>query len=345
MARVGAFALVACIVITGQELNFDDAVPSEILHQYYSFGAARLLHFRGHALANGVRIIVYGTLEGRSFDSKGAFVEMAGTPNQGVIHVYMALREFDKLQSSSYVNESLLRPGNREIGVEAALVGLNEYGNLEMRNGTILPWASVLLPHERVKIPSTPPVIAQKSLQPAQKEAKSSDFFRYPGNHIETAATSIRDIDFANFAYPWTTWVNSKLASTRLQLHSGQSVKQQGIQEDVKLAEVTYGDVTGDGVDDAIVRLNVRPNGPTQDRAWMSSTFIYTLRPGFAVLLAEFDSGFTLRRVGVLNGDLVIETDEIGDLGMCCPVAVVESHYKWVSGRFIRTETKRRQLR
>ena len=336
----------ACTVLMAQELKFDTFVPSDVLHHYYSFGAPHLLQFRGRPLANGARIIVFGALQGRSFDSKGAYVEMAGSLN-GVVHVYMALPEFDKLRNNSYVNESLLRRGTKEIGVEATLVGLNKYGTLDMHDGTLLPWASVLLDSgaaEQKKSPSTP---RQSQLsrpqQPVQAAGLPSDFFRYPAIRIRTTAKSIRDIDFANYAYPWIL-LNSKAVSTTIRLRSGESAGLQNMQQQLKLADVTFGDVTGDGIDEAIVTLSVRSDGLIPDRSWMRSSFVYTLRSGFVALLAVFDSGFNLRRMAPVNGQLVIESDEIGDRGMCCPVAIVESHYKWVSGRFVLSDTKRTQL-
>ncbi len=146
--RVGGFGLVA-FVLAAQVVSFDKFIPADLLHNYYNFGAEGLLRFKGRALERGVRIVLFGTIEDRSFDSKGSYIDIEGVASteqaHGVIRVYMASSEFDKLQSSNYSYKSMAQErSGTEIAIEATLVGLNRFGNLEMSAGAILPWAAVI---------------------------------------------------------------------------------------------------------------------------------------------------------------------------------------------------------
>jgi len=178
-------------------------------------------------------------------------------------------------------------------------------------------------------------------IQLAQEAITPSYIFTYPQNsNVPTAAPSIRTVDFANLSYPWAVRINSKWTTTALQLRSGQTIKQGTIQDNVSLGQITYGHIAGDDSDDAVVILDVK----SRDRSWTSSVFLFTLRSGLVVLLAKFEAGFTLRRVAAENGQLIVEADEIGDAGMCCPVGISKSRYKWAAGRFVQVGEIERHL-
>ena len=116
------------------------------------------------------------------------------------------------------------------------------------------------------------------------------------------------------------------------------------------VAPIEYGDVTGDGREEAMVVLYAEVGGTSSS----SDVFIYTLRDARPVLLWKFATGDRadggLRRIYAENGQLVVElagkNKIIGsDLyapdgtrtGACCPSVFTRTRYKWIRGRFVRS--------
>ena len=144
---------------------------------------------------------------------------------------------------------------------------------------------------------------------------------------------SIRAIDFSNFTYP---------AYQQFTLKNGKF----GVMEDgMTLWKVVYGDVTGDGVEEAIVILNMDLAGS----ALMHRVYIYTLKNRLPKLILAFTSGDRawggLRKIYAKNGGLLVELfgkgtrfnkDLIGtdDTGLCCPKSFTRTFYQWHRGRF-----------
>jgi hypothetical protein len=148
MVRVLISACVFCVVFAGQ-LTFDSFIPADLLHNYCNQGRTRELYFKGRSVVVGMRIVIVGSVVDRNRDSKGAYLDLRGSPSigqpNGVIRVHMASSELDKLQSGQYQYEELIRPGEQLVAISGILLGLNMYQNVELSGGSILPWASVLL--------------------------------------------------------------------------------------------------------------------------------------------------------------------------------------------------------
>ena len=150
--------------------------------------------------------------------------------------------------------------------------------------------------------------------------------------------SNIRSVDFANFTFPWTadlgnpkksfTLRNGELPATR---NERGFIDEMG----VFLQGVKYGDVTGDGLEEAIVSLSIQTGGS----AIPGIIYIYTLRKSRPLLLwfrttgDRADGG--LRDVYAESGRLVVELNSpVGSRGDCCPTHFTRTRYEWRGGRF-----------
>lgn len=158
-------------------------------------------------------------------------------------------------------------------------------------------------------------------------------------------APSVRAIDFANFIYPTQGVFETNLKS--LPLKEG---KYEGDQthDPVSLASVAYGDVTGDGTDEALVILGISVRGT----AIPYVVYIYTRENETPKLLWAFQTGDRgdggLRRVYSEGGKLIIElygkdkligkdlyqSDPYAAEGVCCPKFLTRALYSWQASHF-----------
>jgi hypothetical protein len=337
-------------------LQFENFILSGHLHHYYNGGNVNLLRFNGKPVANGMKITVFGPVEDRSFDGNGTYLDLKGAPSigrpNGVVRVYMPASEFNKLQSDDYLYKwpDTARPTPPEVAVEGTLVGLNRYGNLEIRDGRIRPWMSVLLPPRTPQPKNADREAAKKTASttiPSGRQrpvvAKPLVTFVYPPQTVRTEATFIHDVDFRNFSYPW---IDFGPTNSLFLLRSGKSVKSHVDEMGVSFSSVRYGDLTGDGIEEALVLLDVSGGGS----ATWDLIYVYALQGGRLVLLAGFQPGERadggLRRVAVENGELVLDLNELGDSPHCCPAVFTTSRYRWTAGQFVQTgEIKRTSIR
>ncbi len=140
---------------------------------------------------------------------------------------------------------------------------------------------------------------------------------------------SIRSIDFSNYTYPGSRGLfpTPEYETTRFTLKGGKSGDGR---EGMTFRRAVYGDVTGDGVAEAVIILGVN----TEGSAAVSHVYIYTLKDRRPEFLWGFESGDRawggLRKVYPQDGGLVIElwgkgTRLGGDLvgseftALCCP--------------------------
>lgn len=154
-------------------------------------------------------------------------------------------------------------------------------------------------------------------------------------------SSSIRSVDFANFTYPWTTGLTIRGGSKTFSLINGKrpEVRDAGghVNEiGVYLEQVSYGDVTGDGVEDAIIIMSIL----TGASAMPGQVYVYTLLGDGPKLLWCFYTGDRaeggFREVYADKGELVVELNgpkRVGE-GLCCPVRFTRTRYQWRGGRF-----------
>ena len=148
-----------------------------------------------------------------------------------------------------------------------------------------------------------------------------------------TAGSAIRSFDFTHLAYPNFpdyTGPEKKL----LTLKPGEGAPN----------FISYGDVTGDGIEEAILALAV----PTSGSAIPAYVYIYTMEKGPPELLWDFETGDRadggLRQAYADQGQLVIELygkDRViggqlyrGDEGLCCPSSFTRARYSWTGKNF-----------
>ncbi|HMO80400.1 MAG TPA: hypothetical protein PKD24_06380 [Pyrinomonadaceae bacterium] len=113
-----------------------------------------------------------------------------------------------------------------------------------------------------------------------------------------------------------------------------------------KVIEVSYGDLTGDGREEAVV-ITVCNTGGTGN---FTEGFVFGISSGKAMLLARIAGGDRayggLRSASVEEGTLVVETNDAGEFGgACCPEAIITTKYKVSGGKLVQTgKPERKEL-
>jgi hypothetical protein len=170
--------------------------------------------------------------------------------------------------------------------------------------------------------------------------------FSFPATEVfsQRAESSSHTIDFANFHGSIGLFRAVEYPTRSFTLRAG---KFGDWQKGMTLRRVVYGDVTGDGIDEAIVTLAVNTAGS----AAVDHVYIFTLRDNRPRFLWGFEGGDRawggLRQAYTENGELVVElfgrgTHIGGDLGstepvgLCCPQSMTRARYRWHAGRFHR---------
>lgn len=150
-------------------------------------------------------------------------------------------------------------------------------------------------------------------------------------NAYAAAQGDIGSVDFKNFTYD--AFCLSSVPE-KITVKAGEFYEEK--QEDgyvdrfyFKIFEVSYGDLTGDGKDEAVI-LSVCNTGGTGN---FSEGFIYTMKAGKPVLAGRIPGGDRayggLRTARVDNGTLIVESNEPGELGgSCCPEIIITTIYK-----------------
>jgi hypothetical protein len=167
---------------------------------------------------------------------------------------------------------------------------------------------------------------------------------QYPAPASSPAA-SIRATDFRNFRYPFqgTAWT----------LIDGEE-RGAGDDEDpewrYEFSNVSYGDLTGDGREEAVVTITAETGG-TMVPHWV---FVYAAGPRDPELLWSFETGDRtqggLKGVSVDEGTLVVElfgknmvpsdpetfgAEDDTAQGACCPSVFTRTRYAWTGRAFV----------
>jgi hypothetical protein len=165
---------------------------------------------------------------------------------------------------------------------------------------------------------------------------------------------SIREIDFKNFSY--SKLPTGKCSMSKVRVHDGKygsvanfspRVTPRGGCWAVNVGQIEYGDVTGDGREDAMVVLYAEAGGTESS----NDVFVYSLRNGRPVLLWKFETGDRaeggLIKLYAENGKLVVDlagrNKFIGGhfyggdcTGACLPAVFTRTKYQWIRGAFRR---------
>jgi hypothetical protein len=157
-----------------------------------------------------------------------------------------------------------------------------------------------------------------------------------------TKPETIRAVDFANFTYPARPSTGGRGVYT---LRNGEHPSQRDAVGHVlgmwlKLASVTYADVTGDGHEEAIVvHAWITGGSATPDVVYVYGMSLGRPRFLWGTTTGDRADG-GLKDVYGENGRLVMETFiPEGSQGDCCPVAYVKTEYRYRGGTFRRVRT------
>jgi hypothetical protein len=145
---------------------------------------------------------------------------------------------------------------------------------------------------------------------------------------------SVRDVDFLNRAYGETLCAEE---GTTITVTNG--VFERTDEDDrayFKVLEVVYGDLTGDGADEAVVLTICNTGGTGQ----FSDGLVYTVRSGALVLLTTLGVGDRadggIHNVAVENGVLRVERYGTGEGGgACCPQVIDSQAFQWNGKKFV----------
>ncbi len=172
--------------------------------------------------------------------------------------------------------------------------------------------------------------------------------------------SAIRHFDFMNFTYPWTgsvdfgylTWHWTKSTpETKVRLTKGlhkfidpdapEVVREHS--PALRLDSVTYGDLDGDGTEEAVVALNYTTGG-TQN--W-DFVYVYKHEHGRLRLLGRVETGsradWGLIHTAVKDGLLVLDlADPERRAGDCCSEGFVRVRYRWRGDGFIEEGSRER---
>ena len=184
---------------------------------------------------------------------------------------------------------------------------------------------------------------------PIAADSESSPIVDLQSSPSPTPGSSIRSVDFDNSVFPaWPIYSKREKPFT---LKDGEYVGrlQDGAVEPypVSLVDSIYGDVTGDGAEDAILVFTESIRGT----AIPYYVYVYGMARNKPKLLWSFDTGDRaeggLRQILAENGKLVVELygrnkyvggDYYSDSqGACCPLHYTRSRYQWRNNRFERS--------
>ena len=150
------------------------------------------------------------------------------------------------------------------------------------------------------------------------------------------AQTEIRRVDFKNFTYEALCISETP---EKITVKDGEFLEEKGEDSYVErfyfnAFGFTYGDLTGDGKDEAAI-LAICNTGGTGN---FSEGFVYGMRNGKPELIARFEGGDRayggLRDAKIENGFLIVERNDVGEMsGACCPEFVVTTRYRLNGGK------------
>lgn len=165
---------------------------------------------------------------------------------------------------------------------------------------------------------------------------------------ITNAQNNIQTVDFKNFDYqPFCAGEDAE----KIKVENGEFSKE--TEEDgyterffFGVSVEGYGDVNGDGKDEAIISSICNTGGTGQ----FSEGFIYTLKNGKPSLLSRIEGGDRafggIVQIKIDNGIISVERNDAGEKGgACCAEFIVKTEYKFNGGKLVEFgKAERREL-
>lgn len=159
-----------------------------------------------------------------------------------------------------------------------------------------------------------------------------------PDASVAKSISDIREVDFKNFTYR-LEWAKEKVL---IRLRDGRQVSADGAESG--LQRITYGDLTDDGSEEAIILLRGQS---TRTSRTLDEVFIYSLKNGKVVALAHFEGGRRgdyILSVGSLGsnfkveGGLLILDQAILREGEYAPTQYYTTKYRWNDIQMVEVE-------
>jgi hypothetical protein len=139
----------------------------------------------------------------------------------------------------------------------------------------------------------------------------------------------IHSVDFRNFTYTVSDFCGKEFGKKQIRVRNGVY----GTFSDWGLAvgNVVYGDLTGDGKDEAVVMTSCGGMHPEDE------PYVFAMRNGSVLLLTRLESGNRAfggyRNIDIKPGHLI--TERMGGRAACCPDFIEKKTYKWNGKSFV----------
>lgn len=150
------------------------------------------------------------------------------------------------------------------------------------------------------------------------------------------AQSKIRRVDFRNFTYP--VYCGDGTYPDKMTVRKGKSVEGVGDERVYfDVLSVKYGDLTGDGHEEAIIRSTCNGGGTGH----FFEGFVYTLRHGKPRLLIHIPGGDRaeggIHGLSIARRLVVVElyANKIEGVGICCPDFIDTQRYRWNGRRLM----------
>ena len=142
-----------------------------------------------------------------------------------------------------------------------------------------------------------------------------------------TGPTTIRQVDFRNFEYTSSCTVTDEAIEVSNGVYRRHHL-------DFAVRQVVYGDLSGDGQEEAVVVARCNSGGT----AWVTEGFIYGMKRGVPTLLARIEGGDRadggIVAVRIVKGRL--QVDRYGTTGgYCCPEWIETTTYRLEGPRLV----------
>lgn len=169
--------------------------------------------------------------------------------------------------------------------------------------------------------------------------------------------TSIRQIDFKNSSIPWddetaappSDWNSlwhwlKRIPEPRVRLTNGvhrfyepsQSQIEREPASILSMDSVAYGDLDGDGMEEAAVHLNYTQGGTSNWDYLYAYKLVHSQLKVTSILKGGSRAYGGLIRATIHNGLLVLDfNDPDRSVGDCCSEGYIRVRYRWASGKFV----------
>lgn len=143
--------------------------------------------------------------------------------------------------------------------------------------------------------------------------------------------TSIREIDFQNFTFPWTKTFGGKGKSFTLK----NGIAKLTDERELSFESLSYVDVADDYDEQALVVVKIDDGNATYEMLYVFA--VENGKPKFLESF-EFGDGFNIHfgTAFAAHGELIIETyQQTAKDAECCPSVIDISYYKWHKDKFV----------